>query len=58
MKGISIPFSFIIFLIIILIISIIILIWHFSGFGLFERNIGNVTHELINNTSGGVISGP
>ena len=55
MKGISIPFSFIIFLIILLVIAMMILLWHFSGFGLFEQNIDNVTSGLINNTSGGAI---
>lgn len=58
MKGISIPMTFIIFLILFLVIAVVLILWHFSGFDIFDKGLGNITHGMVNNTSGGVISGP
>jgi len=53
-KGaIDIPLSAIIFIIILIIVFVLILIWHFGGFDIFKRIMGNVTCETINNTTQG-----
>jgi len=51
-KAVQLPFSFVILLILILIAAVVILLWHFKGFGLFEKSMSNVTCDFINNTTG------
>jgi hypothetical protein len=54
-KAAELPMSTIVFIIIIIIAAVIILLWHFSGTSMFKKLIGNVTCNMVNNTSGGEI---
>ena len=58
MKGIELPFSFIVFLIILFITFALILMWHFGGLARFQAIMGNYTHGVVENASGGAIKGP
>lgn len=51
--AIEIPLSAIIFIIILIIVFVLILLWHFGGFDIFKKILGNVTCETFNNTSQG-----
>jgi len=55
LKGISLPFTFIVILIFLLILFIIILIWNITGFNLADVLFKNYTSDIPSNLSGGAV---
>jgi len=52
MKGIEIPFTFIVFLVIMVVVAALILLWHFGGFRIFDTTVQNVSCDMVNKTAG------
>jgi hypothetical protein len=55
LKGVELPIAVIVVIIFLIVLFAILLIWNYSGFRVTDLLLGNYTHELPSNISGGRI---